>query len=91
MMAGQTINDRLLAARHSLAGQGLAKSVCKATTEEMIAPKKKHLDCKCTLCLFFATKLRCMYAFDVSSVSIDIDFIVASARSLNWSDSESER
>lgn len=45
-MAGQTINDRLLAARHSLAGQGLAKSVCKATTEEMIAPKKKHLDCK---------------------------------------------
>lgn len=45
-MAGQTINDRLLAARHSIAGQGLAKSVCKATTEEMIAPKKKHLDCE---------------------------------------------
>ncbi|KAG6446116.1 hypothetical protein O3G_MSEX004295 [Manduca sexta] len=47
-MAGQTINDRLLAARHSIAGQGLAKSVCKATTEEMIAPKKKHLDFHCT-------------------------------------------
>lgn len=43
-MAGQTINDRLLAARHSLAGQGLAKSVCKATTEELLGPKKKHLD-----------------------------------------------
>ncbi|XP_044750028.1 phosphatidylinositol-binding clathrin assembly protein LAP-like isoform X2 [Coccinella septempunctata] len=43
-MAGQTINDRLLAAKHSIAGQGLAKSVCKATTEEMIGPKKKHLD-----------------------------------------------
>ncbi|KAF7268578.1 hypothetical protein GWI33_018328 [Rhynchophorus ferrugineus] len=43
-LAGQTINDRLLAAKHSLAGQGLAKSVCKATTEEMIGPKKKHLD-----------------------------------------------
>ncbi|CAH0771400.1 unnamed protein product [Bemisia tabaci] len=43
-MAGQTISDRLLAARHSLAGQGLAKSVCKATTEELIGPKKKHLD-----------------------------------------------
>ncbi|KAL1517505.1 hypothetical protein ABEB36_001262 [Hypothenemus hampei] len=43
-MAGQTINDRFLAARHSIAGQGLAKAVCKATTEEMIAPKKKHLD-----------------------------------------------
>lgn len=43
-MAGQTINDRLLAAKHSIAGQGLAKAVCKATTEEMIGPKKKHLD-----------------------------------------------
>ncbi|XP_051162116.1 phosphatidylinositol-binding clathrin assembly protein LAP isoform X4 [Leptopilina boulardi] len=43
-MAGQTISDRLLAARHSIAGQGLAKAVCKATTEEMIGPKKKHLD-----------------------------------------------
>merc|ERR1711962_1625257 len=26
------------------AGQGLAKAVCKATTEEIIGPKKKHLD-----------------------------------------------
>jgi len=42
--AGQTLNDRLLAARHSIAGQGLAKAVCKATTEELIGPKKKHLD-----------------------------------------------
>jgi len=41
---GQTLQDRLLAARHSLAGQGLAKAVCKATTEEIIGPKKKHLD-----------------------------------------------
>lgn len=43
-MAGQTISDRLLAAKHSIAGQGLAKSVCKATTEELLGPKKKHLD-----------------------------------------------
>ena len=43
---GQTLNDRILAARHSLAGQGLAKAVCKATTEEIIGPKKKHLDCE---------------------------------------------
>jgi phosphatidylinositol-binding clathrin assembly protein len=50
--SGQTMTDRLLAARHSLAGQGLAKSVCKATTEEMIGPKKKHLDCKCN---FYST------------------------------------
>lgn len=44
MNTGQTLNDRILAARHSLAGQGLAKAVCKATTEELIGPKKKHLD-----------------------------------------------
>ena len=44
--SGQTLNDRLMAAKHSLAGQGLAKAVCKATTEELIGPKKKHLDCK---------------------------------------------
>lgn len=36
--------DRVTAAKHSLAGQGLAKVVCKATTEEVMGPKKKHLD-----------------------------------------------
>ncbi|XP_054717779.1 clathrin coat assembly protein AP180-like isoform X2 [Uloborus diversus] len=43
-MSGQTFNDRLTAAKHALAGQGLARIVCKATTEEVIGPKKKHLD-----------------------------------------------
>ena len=43
---GQTIADRLNAARFGLAGHMLAKAVCKATTEEPIGPKKKHLDCK---------------------------------------------
>ncbi|KAK4337349.1 hypothetical protein RND71_043619 [Anisodus tanguticus] len=41
---GQTLNDRLNAARYAIAGQGLARAVCKATTEELLAPKKKHLD-----------------------------------------------
>lgn len=45
-MSGQSIQDRIQAARHSIAGQGLAKAVCKATTEEIMGPKKKHLDCK---------------------------------------------
>ena len=44
-MSGQSITDRITAAKHSLAGQGLAKTVCKATTEEVMGPKKKHLDC----------------------------------------------
>uniref|UniRef100_A0A914EGY1 ENTH domain-containing protein n=1 Tax=Acrobeloides nanus TaxID=290746 RepID=A0A914EGY1_9BILA len=41
---GQTITDRLNAAKHSIAGSQLAKTICKATTEELMAPKKKHLD-----------------------------------------------
>lgn len=45
-MSGQSIMDRVNAARHSISGQGLAKSVCKATTEEIMGPKKKHLDCE---------------------------------------------
>ncbi|XP_003371474.1 hypothetical protein Tsp_11681 [Trichinella spiralis] len=44
--SGQTLNDRLTAAFHSLAGSQLGKTVCKATTEEVMGPKKKHLDCK---------------------------------------------
>jgi len=43
---GQTINDRLNAVRYALVGQGLARTVCKATTEEVLGPKKKHIDCK---------------------------------------------
>ncbi|KAG9509586.1 Phosphatidylinositol-binding clathrin assembly protein LAP, partial [Fragariocoptes setiger] len=34
----------LNAARYAIAGQGLARCVCKATTEQVIGPKKKHLD-----------------------------------------------
>ena len=54
---GQTLNDRLMAAKHSLAGQGLAKAVCKATTEELIGPKKKHLDCKLCFHEFFSDQI----------------------------------
>ena len=46
---GQSLSDRVNAARYALAGQGLARIVCKATTEELMAPKKKHLDCECLL------------------------------------------
>lgn len=43
---GQSVLDRVTAAKHTIAGQGLAKTVCKATTEEVMGPKRKHLDCK---------------------------------------------
>lgn len=45
-MSGQSVMDRVTAAKHTIAGQGLAKTVCKATTEEVMGPKRKHLDCK---------------------------------------------
>ena len=66
-MSGQTISDRLLAARHSIAGQGLAKSVCKATTEEVIGPKKKHLDCKFLYNSSLSTQLNFSHVFVVFS------------------------
>ncbi|XP_035206625.1 phosphatidylinositol-binding clathrin assembly protein LAP-like isoform X2 [Stegodyphus dumicola] len=43
-MAGQTLHDRLVAAKHTIYGQNVERAVCKATTEEVIGPKKKHLD-----------------------------------------------
>ena len=49
-VGGQSLADRVIAAKHSLAGQGLAKTVCKATTEEVIPPKKKHIDSEYLCC-----------------------------------------
>lgn len=43
-MSGQTITDRMAAAQHSMSGSAISKAVCKATTHEVSAPKKKHLD-----------------------------------------------
>jgi hypothetical protein len=48
---GQSLVDRLLAAKNTIAGQALAKVVCKATTEEIMGPKRKHLDCKYSILL----------------------------------------
>ncbi|XP_077164119.1 phosphatidylinositol-binding clathrin assembly protein-like isoform X1 [Paroedura picta] len=44
MMSGQSITDRITAAQHSVTGSAIAKAVCKATTHEVMGPKKKHLD-----------------------------------------------
>jgi hypothetical protein len=44
--SGQSIVDRFLAAKNTIAGQAVNKIVCKATTEEIMGPKRKHLDCK---------------------------------------------
>ncbi|VDD81715.1 unnamed protein product [Mesocestoides corti] len=41
---GQSFMDRVTQAKYSLAGSALGKVVAKASTEELIAPKKKHLE-----------------------------------------------
>ncbi|KAJ8290896.1 hypothetical protein GJAV_G00018950 [Gymnothorax javanicus] len=43
-MSGQTLTDRIAAAQYSLTGSEVARAVCKATTHEVMGPKKKHLD-----------------------------------------------
>lgn len=47
-MSGQTLTDRIAAAQYQLTGSDMARAVCKATTHEVMAPKKKHLECKCS-------------------------------------------
>ncbi|CDI97884.1 phosphatidylinositol binding clathrin assembly [Echinococcus multilocularis] len=41
---GQSFMDRVTQAKYSLAGSALGKVVAKASTEELIAPKRKHLE-----------------------------------------------
>lgn len=66
-MSGQSITDRITAAQHSVTGSAVAKTVCKATTHEIMGPKKKHLDCK-YLCRRVSTMLRLikrMYSLEI--------------------------
>lgn len=48
-MSGQTLTDRIAAAQYSLTGSDVARVVCKATTHEQTAPKKKHLECELSI------------------------------------------
>lgn len=52
-MSGQSITDRITAAQHSVTGSAVSKTVCKATTHEVMGPKKKHLECKCHGILYY--------------------------------------
>ena len=47
-VAGQSLADRVMAAKHTITGQDLVKAVYKATTDEVMGPKRKHLDRKGT-------------------------------------------
>ncbi|XP_077431362.1 clathrin coat assembly protein AP180 isoform X3 [Vanacampus margaritifer] len=43
-MSGQTLTDRIAAAQYTLTGSEVSRAVCKSTTHEQTAPKKKHLE-----------------------------------------------
>ncbi|XP_061484885.1 phosphatidylinositol-binding clathrin assembly protein isoform X1 [Rhineura floridana] len=43
-MSGQSLTDRITAAQYIVTGSAVSKTVCKATTHEVMGPKKKHLD-----------------------------------------------
>jgi len=64
-MSGQSVLDRMTAVKHSIAGQGLAKAVCKSTTEEVMGPKKKHLDCKLT------------FKININLISVSLNLVIA--------------
>lgn len=51
--SGQSFVDRMTSVKHSLSGSLIAKTICKATTEEMNAPKRKHLNSRCSICCLY--------------------------------------
>lgn len=70
---GQSLNDRLQAARHTLLGSSMGRAVCKATTEELGAPKKKHLD----------YLKQCTYETNVSIPQL-VELLIDRTRTNNW-------
>lgn len=71
-MSGQTLTDRIAAAQYSLTGSEVARAVCKATTHEVMAPKKKHLECKWVqvkITPFFALLMPIKYTYTMGLVT----------------------
>ena len=92
---GQSIVDRLLAAKNTIAGQGLGQVVCKARTEEMIGPKREHVDCKfetrpmttsSAFFHFFVVDVVLIQATNEMNVSIPevADLLIERAQSSSW-------
>lgn len=50
-----SVADKLDAARSSLGGSAINKAIYKATSREVMGPKKKHIDCKLFKFMIFET------------------------------------
>ncbi|KFO30407.1 Clathrin coat assembly protein AP180 [Fukomys damarensis] len=68
-MSGQTLTDRIAAAQYSVTGSAVARAVCKATTHEVMGPKKKHLDCN------IITKETTVLDYSLESSQLDKEII----------------
>lgn len=70
---GQTISDRLNAAKYTIAGRSLARCICKATTEEIRQPKKKHID----------VLIACTYETDIDMMQL-ANLLIERTTNSNW-------
>lgn len=73
-MSGQSITDRITAAQHSVTGSAISKTVCKATTHEIMGPKKKHLDCEYAVCwlLMYVCVRLCLLLVNVGLNAVSV-------------------
>lgn len=58
-----SVVDKLDAARHSITGSNLAKIACKATSREVMGPKRKHIDCKLLLILSYLSDFKPLFHY----------------------------
>lgn len=72
-MSGQSIVDRLNAAKHTVAGSALGRAVVKATTEEVMGPKRKHLE----------YLLQCTSEINVSKPQM-VDLLIERTQNTSW-------
>lgn len=79
-MSGQTLTDRIAAAQYQLTGSDVARAVCKATTHEVMAPKKKHLDCEWTFSVALLLHYRLLVWTEICLVTYRSAFTVRAER-----------
>uniref|UniRef100_A0A5K3F6K5 ENTH domain-containing protein n=1 Tax=Mesocestoides corti TaxID=53468 RepID=A0A5K3F6K5_MESCO len=81
---GQSLVDRMTSMKHSISGSLIAKTICKATTEEMNAPKRKHLNSNFSLFLtHFVVLVNCTYEPRLSMPEF-ANYIISRSHNSSW-------
>lgn len=82
---GQSLMDRVTQAKYSLAGSALGKVIAKASTEELIAPKKKHLESNLSTSWFqFCLDLVRLSNEPNVSIPLLVNFLLERTREKSW-------